>query len=133
MNGYLLDTNICIFYLKGRYDLEQKITEKGWDNCFVSEITVAELKWGAAGSDNPPKRKAVIEAFCQKVRIIPIFNALDIYAEEKSRLRKAGNIVDDFDLLIGSTAIHNQFVMVTDNESHLGRLNGIKIENWARN
>lgn len=55
MNGYLLDTNICIFYLKGRYDLETKVEKAGWENCFISEITVAELKFGAASSDNPPK------------------------------------------------------------------------------
>lgn len=130
MNGYLLDTNICIYYLKGKYDLDKRFSEVGWENCFISEITVAELKFGAAGSDNPAKRKPVIEAFIRKVRIVPIFNALDIYAEEKARLRKLGTIVDDFDLLIGSSALYNELVMVTNNEAHLGRLKGIKVKNW---
>jgi len=127
MNGYLLDTNICIYYLKGRYDLEVKFGQIGWANCFISEITVAELKFGAAGSDNSVKRKTVIEEFVQKVRILPVFTAFDIYAEEKVRLQRSGNIIDDFDLLIGATAVHNNLVMVTNNESHLGRLNGITI------
>jgi len=38
-------------------------------------------------------------------KIIPIFQAIDYYAKEKARLRKSGKSVDDFDLLIGSTAI----------------------------
>ena len=43
MKGYLLDTNICIFYMKGRYQLDEKIAKVGQNNCYISEITVAEL------------------------------------------------------------------------------------------
>jgi len=43
-----------------------------------------------------------------------------------------GNIIDDFDLLIGSTAIVNDMILVTNNEKHFERLNHIKIENWTR-
>lgn len=131
MNGYLLDTNICIFYLKGRYDLENKINNAGWENCFISEVTVAELKFGASSSDNPAKRKPIIEDFLKKMRMLPIFSALDLYAEEKTRLRKAGNIIDDFDLLIGSTAVFNDLIMVTNNLAHLDRITGIIIEDWT--
>ena len=49
----------------------------------------------------------------------------------KAKLEKDGNRIDDFDILIGSTAIANGMVMVTDNIKHLGRLPGIKIENWT--
>ncbi len=59
-----------------------------------------------------------------------IFNSLDIYAHEKARLRKAGNMLDDFDLLIGATAISNNLTLVTRNTSDFNRLNGIEIENW---
>jgi tRNA(fMet)-specific endonuclease VapC len=43
---YLLDTNICIYYIKGLYELDRKIETAGQRNCFISEITVAELKYG---------------------------------------------------------------------------------------
>ena len=46
MKKYLLDTNICIFYIKGLYELNKKIELVGEQNCFISEITVAELKFG---------------------------------------------------------------------------------------
>jgi tRNA(fMet)-specific endonuclease VapC len=131
MNGYLLDTNICIFYLKGRFRLEEKMQKVKWKNCFISEITVAELKFGAASSDNPAKRKPVIEEFIKKLQILPIYSALDFYASEKTRLRKSGNIIDEFDLLIGSTAHVNDLVMVTNNVAHLGRIAGIQIEDWT--
>ncbi|MFT6054124.1 MAG: tRNA(fMet)-specific endonuclease VapC [Roseivirga sp.] len=62
---------------------------------------------------------------------MPIFDALDIYASEKARLRKSGKPVDDFDLLIGASAISNNMIPVTNNVKHFERLENIKIENWT--
>jgi tRNA(fMet)-specific endonuclease VapC len=47
---YLLDTNICIFFLRGKMPLEKIIREKAIENCFISELTVFELKYGAQNS-----------------------------------------------------------------------------------
>ncbi len=44
--NYLLDTNICAFYLRGKYDVDQSIDRVGWNHCYISEITVLELKMG---------------------------------------------------------------------------------------
>lgn len=97
--SFLIDTNICIYFLKGMFDLVEKFDEIGIDNLYISEITVAELKFGAAKSDHPIKNKIVIEELISKFNQIPIYKSLDIFAEEKARLQKKGNIVDDFDLL----------------------------------
>ena len=45
--GYLLDTNICAFLLRGKYHVDQMMDRVGWNNCYISEITVLELKFGA--------------------------------------------------------------------------------------
>jgi tRNA(fMet)-specific endonuclease VapC len=130
--SFLIDTNICICFLKGMFDLVEKFDEIGIDNLYISEITVAELKFGAAKSDHPIKNKIVIEELISKFNQIPIYKSLDIFAEEKARLQKNGNIVDDFDLLIGATAVANNMILVTNNEKHFKRLNGIHIENWTK-
>lgn len=44
---YLLDTNICAFYLRGKYDIDKAIDVVGWENCYISELTMLELKIGA--------------------------------------------------------------------------------------
>ncbi len=131
MKNYLLDTNICIYFLKGRYGLDEKFAEVGEEQCAISEITVAELKYGVANSKTPHTLRPVVEAFIPKFAVVPIFGALDVYAVEKARLRKLGLLVDDFDLLIGATAIAHDLVMVTANVQHLGRLQNIRLENWA--
>jgi tRNA(fMet)-specific endonuclease VapC len=78
------------------------------------------------------KNAAALANFLTGVIIIPVFPSLDIYAKEKATLRKAGQPVDDFDLLIGATAISNGLTLVTNNVDHLGRMEGIKIEDWTK-
>ena len=131
MKKYLLDTNICIYFLKGQFDLHQKIETAGLENCFVSEVTIAELKYGVENSIQISKNRETLEKFQNKFTIIPIFTSLDIYAKEKARLRKKGKLLDDFDLLIGATAISNNLTLATRNVSDFDRLDGIKIEDWT--
>ena len=131
MKKYLLDTNICIYYLKGRFDLNRKFENIGIENCFISEITVAELKFGAENSERKEYNRRIINEFIPKFTVVPIFSCIDIFAKEKARLRKKGIIVDDFDLLIGATALANGLTVVTNNTKHLDRLKDIDIENWT--
>lgn len=63
---------------------------------------------------------------------MPIFSALDIYAQEKARLKTKGKIVDEFDLLIGSTAVFNNYVLVTHNVKDFERIKDIRIEDWTK-
>jgi tRNA(fMet)-specific endonuclease VapC len=131
LKRYLLDTNICIYFLKGLFELNKKIEEAGEQNCFICEITVAELKYGVENSKNVEEMRKIVEAFIQKFFVILIYNALDIYAKEKAKLRKQGLMIDDFDILIGSTSVANDMIMVTNNVAHLSRLDNIIIEDWT--
>ena len=131
MKKYLLDTNICIFFIKGQYELNKKITEVGEQNCFISEMAVAELKYGIENSKTIEAMRIVVEAFIPKFAVIPIYNLLDIYAKEKAKLRKQGLLIDDFNILIGSTAVAKEMIMVTNNVAHLSRLDNIVIEDWT--
>lgn len=128
---YLLDTNICIFFLRGRLNLKEIFKEKGRENCYISEITVAELRYGAENSNIPKKSHEALDSFLAGLSIIPIFSCINRYAKEKVRLRKIGTPMhDEFDLLIGVTATENNLILVTDNLKDFKRLEGIKIENW---
>ena len=85
MKSYLIDTNICIYYIKGKFNLKEKFNTIPRSNLFISEITLAELKYGVKNSQNPQKNQLVLEDFLTGVQILPIFNALDLYAIEKAR------------------------------------------------
>lgn len=132
MGKYLLDTDICIFLLKGKFDLKKKVVEVGIESCFISEITIAELAYGAYRSANYRKHIAEVEDIEKMFAIVPVYDCLKLFGEEKARLNGLGTTIPDFDLLIGTTAVHNQMVMVTNNEKHLMRVNGIQLENWTK-
>jgi tRNA(fMet)-specific endonuclease VapC len=129
---YLLDTNICIHFFRGKFNLNDKFEEVGLENCAISEITMAELVFGAENSDFPEKNNQVVEGFSKMVSILPIFDAIGLYGKEKARLRKSGIMISDFDLLIGCTSIEQDLIMVTENTKEFERISGIKIENWIR-
>ena len=131
MKKYLIDTNIAVFYLKGKFDLEEKFDKATADNCFISEMTLAELKFGVEKSEKAEKNKKALDNFLTGVQILPIFHSLDLYAREKARLQKAGTPVDDFDLLIGVTSVTHKLTMVTNNTNHFKRITGIELEDWT--
>lgn len=69
---YLLDTSICVFYLRGKLELDKIIKEKGRENCFISEITVFELRFGAENSENPEKSHQAVDYLIDGISIVPI-------------------------------------------------------------
>lgn len=131
--AYLLDTNICVFFLRGKMDLDKTMKEKGRENCYISEVTVLELRFGAENSDDAVKSHKAVDDFISGLSIIPIYSCVKRYAKEKVRLRKSGKpIHDEFDLLIGVTSVENKLTLVTDNVKHFQNIEDIKIENWFK-
>src|SRR5699024_10824469 len=95
-------------------------------------MNVAEMKFGVENSSKKKQNREKLKEFQSLLDIVPIFPSLDIYAKEKSRLRRKGQIVDDFDLLIGATSIFNNLCLVTRNVKHFERLDEINIEDWTK-
>ena len=118
----MLDTNICIYYIKGLYNLKKTFEKIDPENCFISEISLAELMFGVENSERKEKNQKALDNFLTVVKVVPIYHSLGLYAKEKSRLRKAGTPVDDFDLLIGVTSITHNLTIVTKNTDHFIRI-----------
>lgn len=130
---YLLDTNICIHLFRGRFSVAESIQKCGWDNCCISEITKAELLLGEEialrrGLNVPI---GAVRRFISSIEVIPISDGIEIFAREKARLISSGEQIEDFDLLIASTAIANNSILVSENLKHMGRIQGIRLQNWV--
>lgn len=134
MSKYLLDTNICIYLIKGKFDLGNKILNMGLQSCYLSEITIAELLFGVENSTPERQSKNLQRVNSLKAsfsgRIIPISECLEEYAKQKVLLIKMGRRVDDLDIFIGTTAIVRDFTLVTRNTKDFINMVGIKLENW---
>jgi tRNA(fMet)-specific endonuclease VapC len=76
--------------------------------------------------------KKIVEQCINQLTILPIFDSISFYGKEKSRLRKEGKMISDFDLLIGYTVVDNEWIMLTQNVREFERISEIKTENWIK-
>lgn len=79
MKQYLLDTNICIYFLKNQYGVAEHIKAVGNKNCFISDITLAELYFGASNSGQKEHKIKGVKAIEKYFTVIPIQKALECY------------------------------------------------------
>lgn len=131
MKKYLLDTSIVAFFFRGKYNVGKHLRKVGADECFVSEVTVAELTYGAYHSDRVQWNLDLLEKFLQMVKVVPFSDGISEYGRQKDLLIKKGQMIEDFDLLIGCSAVANDMIMVTDNTKHFSRIEGIQLDNWV--
>jgi tRNA(fMet)-specific endonuclease VapC len=116
--------------MKGRFNLKSRIDDNSKSQFYISEITVAELLYGASCSNRKEQVLDEVKRFISNFKILPIYECLPLYADIKAGLREKGELIDDFDLLIGASAVKSKLILVTENIKHLKRIPNIKIENW---
>lgn len=90
---YLLDTNVCVFFLRDKYDVDKRIESVGLENSSISSITVAELKYGAElmrkkGKNFSPQD---LDSFINSMDVVSIDSALDVFAKEKNKITTEWN------------------------------------------
>ena len=128
---YLLDTDTIIYYLKGRESVKQKIINAGLKELSISIITLFELYYGAYNSNNVQKNTKRIETLKNTITVLEIDDSLfHQFGKIKSVLKKSGQGIGDFDLIIGITSLSKSLILVTNNTKHFQRIDGINIENW---
>lgn len=128
---FLLDTDICIYWLKGKSIVRTKVEQVDWSDIAICVITATELYFGAYNSHKIEQNLKTAENFIQSITVLPLSNnTLKKFGQLKAQLRKAGTPVADFDLLIASVAISKNLILVTNNTRHYQRITGLKLENW---
>jgi tRNA(fMet)-specific endonuclease VapC len=129
---YLLDTDICIYFLKQNKKIVEKLQDTPEKDLAISVITVAELQFGAFNSKQTQNNLKKVEAFQDIVQTIILTPEITAeYARIKAELRQKGLPVADFDILIGATALVNGLILVTNNTQHFARLPNLPLENWS--
>jgi len=131
--GFLIDSDILIYSLKGNSKVTQNFTDYENDTKSISIITYGELVYGASKSEKIEKNLAVVYRLRD---LFPIINVdkpiIEIFASLKSQKRKTGQITDDMDLIIAATALCNNLILVTNNEKHFRDIEGLQVQNWSK-
>ncbi|OUL26357.1 twitching motility protein PilT [Nostoc sp. RF31YmG] len=130
--SYLLDTDTCIYWIKDINSVRTKVSEIGWEQIYICSITVAELYFGAYNSQRVVENLARAEDFIQSLPVVPLTNpALKKFGELKAELRRLGQPITEFDLLIASVALTGNYILVTNNTRHYSRITRLQLENWT--
>jgi tRNA(fMet)-specific endonuclease VapC len=129
---YLLDTDTIIFSLKGNASVQKNLLLHINDAIKISTTTLMELYYGAYKSQKVTGNLAKIKTIEQSLEIIPIgIEAAEVFGMLKSKLEKTGSRLDDFDLIIAACSLAHNLTLVTNNEKHFQRIEGLKLANWT--
>jgi len=130
---YLIDTDILIYSLKNHPIVQENFKIHASKPKAISVISYGELYFGALKSQFPEKNLAIVRRIAELFPLIDITTSvIETYAELKVKLQKSGAPLADLDLLIASTALTLNFILVTNNEKHFKRIPGLDIENWTK-
>ena len=94
-------------------------------------ITYAELIIGAKRSQNEQKNMLKVNHI-REIYPIEELNegVMEVFADIEAKLFDKGIRIEDMDLLIAATAIHNELTLVTNNTKHFENIPGLNLENW---
>jgi tRNA(fMet)-specific endonuclease VapC len=130
---YCLDTNVIIDFFRNDPCVTQKMQDLEKQNIqfLITSITLSELWRGAylAPKKNAPIQ--LIKDLLLRVEVLPLSgDACKIYGEKFAELKKQGKLVEDFDLLIGSSCIAQNTIFITRNPKHFKNIKDLTYIVW---
>ena len=129
---FLLDTDTLIYFLKGNEAVTSNFKAHMKMPKALSVITYGELVYGCRKSQRPTTNLAKIYRLAEIYPVIDVTRAvMDSFGDIKAQLSSAGNTVDDFDLLVGCTALTLNYTVVTNNTRHYEKIPGLRVINWT--
>jgi predicted nucleic acid-binding protein len=127
--GYLVDTDWAIDYLNGRERTRQRLEELADSGLALSIISLGEIYEGLYYSKDPEGNEKALLDFLQDVTVVGIDEkTARLFGRARGRLRAAGRMASDFDLLIGMTARQHDLMLLTNNRRHFENLEGLRME-----
>ena len=96
---YLLDTNVCVDYLNGRYPrVTRQIQESSPNDLCVSSVAVAELRYGAEKSEQRQRNHERLDVFLAEIRCVDFdTDAASVYGRIRSALERRGSIIGPYE------------------------------------
>jgi tRNA(fMet)-specific endonuclease VapC len=130
---FLLDTDTCIYALKQKPSVLDRLLSESRQDIAVSAISEGELRTGAAKSSSPVRTLRLIENFLQPLTIVEFTSEDAIaYSQVRAKLERAGTPIGPLDTLIAAQAVARKLIVVSNNEREFRRVAGLRVENWAR-
>lgn len=131
---YMLDTNICIYSIKHKPEqVFFRLQEHNPADICISSVTYAELVHGVEKSQAVEKNRLALTLLLSNIEILN-FDALaaESYGKIRADLEKQGTPIGPLDMMIAGHAKSLKYTVVTNNTKEFERVQGLKLENWAK-
>jgi tRNA(fMet)-specific endonuclease VapC len=127
---YLIDTDWVIDHLNHIERVTRCPEELAPEGLALSIISLAELYEGVYYSRDPVESEAALQRFLNpELTILGLDEeTCKIFGKERGRLRAAGLMIGDCDLLIGATALRYNLILLTNNRCHFERIESLRME-----
>jgi tRNA(fMet)-specific endonuclease VapC len=130
---YMLDTNICIYLIKQK---SPKVLKHFHSHVVgdigISSITLAELRYGVAKSQNVERNRQALDEFVLPLEIADFDEkAAENYGNMRVSLEKEGKIIGSMDMLIGALALSLGTTLVTNNTREFKQIKPLKVVDWS--
>ena len=131
---YLLDTNVCVDYLNGRYpSLTRRLQAATPSDLGLSSVAVGELRYGAEKSADPRSNHERLDLFLSEVQCVDFdSDAAAVYGRIRATLERQGRVIGPYDLQIAAHALALGVTLVSDNVREFRRVATLRVENWRR-
>lgn len=131
--NWFLDTNICIYFLRGEYPLiREKLTQQRPSEIKIPVVVEAELRFGVEKSRKKAQNQKMLENFLSPFEIIPFDSPAALeYGILRTALQKKGTPIGGNDMLIAATVLAHNGTLVTANTGEFSRVRGLQLENWT--
>lgn len=129
---YLLDTNTCVVYLRGKNaKLRTRVDTCPPADIALCSIVLGELYYGADKSSNPAAGRAAVDAFAAPFACLSFDRPeASAYAGVRANLESRGLVIGANDMLIAAIGLVHSLTVVTHNTAEFGRVPGLQIEDW---
>lgn len=131
MKNYIIDSDILIYFIKGKKEIVEQLMDIASNNLYTTRINYTELIYGAYNSTRVEENIKVIRPFLENFHILEFDkDSSEIFAKNKAILKKNGNIIADMDLMIASITLRYGFSLVSNNIKHFNRIEKLDLVKW---
>lgn len=126
----ILDADVIIRGERGIFDLKNWLSANTTESFELAAITIAELWHGVerATGAHRIRREKYLQNLVSSLPIIPYTEEIAYeHARIWAQLEAAGNMIDQYDLIVAATALHRGSDVASYNRKHFSLISGLKV------
>ena len=131
---YLLDTCVISDFLRGHVLTTKRCLEQSPSVLHISALTYFEMSYGFVKAPWAKQQyRDALSSLMETLQVLPFSTKESVEAAKiRHFLTTQGKPIGAYDVLIASTALANNCIMVTANEREFRRVPDLTVENWRR-